>query len=209
MKNVQRVVLNCLLGALTCLFLVGVSSPAFSRVATPAAPAAAQSTSLPAALEALATNLKSAESTLLAQGMTGNMMSYGAILRPSNVVPTAPMSMARGAVGAVLSGNRLVVRGSFNNLSSPLRDYATDPGSPPNPNITSAFHIHRGMPSENGPFQYALQVMMNDNGMGGMAMGEYTLTDEQLQALNNGMLYVDLHTTRNRGGELRGILMPY
>jgi hypothetical protein len=209
MKNVQRVVLNCLLGALTCLFLVGVSSPAFSRVVTPAAPAAVQSTSLPAALEALATNLKSAESTLLAQGMTGNMMSYGAILRPDNVVPTAPMSMARGAVGAVLSGNRLVVRGSFNNLSSGLRDYATDPVDPPNPNITSAFHIHRGMPSENGPFQYALQVMLNDSGMGGMAMGEYTLTDEQLQALNNGMLYVDVHTTRNRGGELRGILMPY
>ncbi|MBD0335823.1 MAG: CHRD domain-containing protein [Cyanobacteria bacterium Co-bin13] len=210
MKNVQRTVLNCLLGALTCLFLVGVSSPAFSHTATPAAPATAQATSLPASLEALATNLKSAESTLLAQGMSsGGMMSYGAILRPANVVPNTPMSMARGAVGAVLSGNRLVVRGSFNNLSSSLRDYATDPVNPPNPNITSAFHIHRGMPSENGPFQYALQVMMNDSGMGGMAMGEYTLTEEQLQALNNGMLYVDLHTTRNRAGELRGILMPY
>ncbi|MBD2258824.1 CHRD domain-containing protein [Pseudanabaena sp. FACHB-2040] len=209
MKNVQRVVLNCLLGALTCLFLVGVSSPAFSRMATPA-PTTAQATSLPASLEALATNLNAAESALLAQGMTGSgMMSYGAILRPANVVPKAPMSRARGAVGAVLSGNRLVVRGSFNNLSSSLRNYATDPVDPPNANITSAFHIHRGMPSENGPFQYALQVMLNNTGMGGMAMGEYTLTQEQLQALNNGMLYVDLHTSRNRGGELRGILMPY
>ncbi|NMF85393.1 CHRD domain-containing protein [Nodosilinea sp. P-1105] len=38
--------------------------------------------------------------------------------------------------------------------------------------------------------------------------GEYTLTPEQIQALNNGMVYLDVHTTRYRGGELRGILMP-
>jgi hypothetical protein len=33
------------------------------------------------------------------------------------------------------------------------------------------------------------------------------LTDEQLAALDSNMLYVDVHTTWYRGGELRGVLM--
>ncbi|HEY9760935.1 MAG TPA: CHRD domain-containing protein [Trichocoleus sp.] len=214
MKKAQRILVNCLLGVLACMFLVGVSSPAFSRVPSSSAQTVSQADSLPDTLQSLATNLNDAKAVLLAQGASSErLMSYGAILRPYNVVPKAPMASdkgsPRGAVGAVLAGDRLIVRGSFKNLSSALRNYATDPVNPPNPNITSAFHIHRGMPTENGPFQYALEVMLDGTGMGGMAMGEYTLTAEQLQALNNGMLYVDIHTTKNRAGELRGILMPY
>ena len=119
------------------------------------------------------------------------------------------MTPARGAVGAVLSGNRLVVRGSFKMLTSDMRDYATDPVNPPNPSITSAFHIHQGTPMENGPFQYALDVTLDDTERSGSAMGEYTLTEEQMRALADNRLYVDIHTTENRGGELRGTLMPY
>jgi hypothetical protein len=146
----------------------------------------------------------------MTQGMsTLGMTSYVAILSRHDVVPTPPMTNASGAAGAVLVGDRLVIRSSFRNLSSPLRDYATDPVDPPNPNITSAVHIHQGNPDENGPFQYALEVTLDETGRGGSAQGEYRLTSEQIQALNAGQLYVDLHTTRNRGGELRGILMPY
>lgn len=207
MKKAQRILWNGLLGVLACLFLVGVASPALSRVVSPPP---SQVAPLPDSIQAMADDLQTASSQLLAQGVASDrLISYGAVLRSDTVVPNAPMTSARGAVGAVLSGNRLVVRGHFKNLSSPLRDYATDPVSPPNPNITSAFHLHRGMMTENGPFQYALAVMLDESGRGGMAMGEYTLTEEQLQALNNGMLYVDLHTTQNRAGELRGILMPY
>ncbi|WP_228024762.1 CHRD domain-containing protein [cf. Phormidesmis sp. LEGE 11477] len=131
-------------------------------------------------------------------------------MRESNVVGSSPMNTpARGAVGAVLSGNRLIVRGSFKMLSSDMRDYASDPVNPPNSNITSAFHIHQGSSMENGPFQYALNVMLDDTGHGGSAMGEFTLTPEQMQALADNRLYVDIHTTKNRGGELRGTLMPY
>ncbi|MGB3790205.1 MAG: CHRD domain-containing protein [Phormidesmis sp.] len=128
----------------------------------------------------------------------------------SNVVASSLKNTpARGAVGAVLSGNRLIVRGSFKMLSSDMRNYATDPVNPPNADITSAFHIHQGTPMENGPFQYALNVMLDDDGRSGSAMGEYTLTEEQMQALASNQLYVDIHTTKNRGGELRGTLMPY
>ncbi|WOD38844.1 CHRD domain-containing protein [Nodosilinea sp. E11] len=159
--------------------------------------------------EQMDANLAAATAPLLAQGMAGGpVVTYVTMLNSQSIVPTAPMTQARGVVGAALAGNRLVVRASFRELTSALRDYATDPLDPPNPNITSGFHIHQGGPSENGPFQYALTVTMNPNGLGGSAMGDYTLTPDQLQALQNGRLYVDLHTTRNRGGELRGILMP-
>jgi len=195
-----------LLGALSCLSLLLLSTPALShRVDALSHPTLAAVNTYDLSVR---DNLRAAESVLLAQGMMGEMTSYVAMLSSNNVVPSQPMTAARGTVGAVLVGDRLVVRGNFNNLSSPLRDYATDPLDPPNPNITSAFHIHRGEPMANGPFQYALQVMVDETGRGGMAMGEYTLTPEQLQALNAGQLYLDLHTTQNRAGELRGVLMP-
>jgi CHRD domain len=106
---------------------------------------------------------------------------------------------------AVLVGDRLVMRGDFSRLSSPLRDYATDPVTPPNPNITSAVHIHQGDTAQNGPFQYALTVMLDNTGLDGRFAGDYTLTSAQLQALSDGNLYVDIHTSQNRAGELRGI----
>ncbi|MGF1569128.1 MAG: CHRD domain-containing protein [Nodosilinea sp.] len=205
-----------LLSALTSLLMAGWFSPILSRAvaALPFSPVVGQAFSQNTADFALATaleaNVTRARSVLLTQGAApSDLMTYVAVMNGANVVPKSANTLARGAVGAVLSGDRLVVRGSFGHLSSPLRDYATDPVDPPNPSITSAFHIHQGDPSENGPFQYALDVMIDAPGRGGSAMGEYTLTAEQVQALAAGRLYVDLHTTQNRGGELRAILMPY
>ncbi len=145
--------------------------------------------------------------SLMAGGMGDQSMKrYSINLSSSSIVPTAPATSAMGTAEAMLMGDRLVVRGSFSDLSSTLRDYAIDPTNPPNPKITSAVHIHRGDVSENGPFQFALMVKMNDMGMGmsGKFSGEYTLSREQLQALADGKLYIDLHTKQNRTGELRG-----
>ncbi|MBD2465022.1 CHRD domain-containing protein [Oscillatoria sp. FACHB-1407] len=206
---------SLLLAVLSGLLTIGIHSPAFSGVTlevtqSPVKEEIAQVATNDALKAEATANLQTAKSVLMAQGMPNRgLKTYVAMMSKANVVPTSPQTQALGTVGAVLSGDRLIVRGSFRNLSSPLRDYATDPVNPPNPNITSAFHIHRGMPSENGPFQYALTVMLDDTGRAGTAMGEYTLTAEQLTALENNMLYVDLHTTRNRAGELRAVLMPY
>lgn len=209
---------NSLIALATCLFVTVLYSPMLGRVmaqstvGTPVtvsvAPWSGASNDTFALGEQIDANLAAATAPLLAQGLNEPIVTYVAMLSGQNVVPKAAKTEARGVVGAALSGNRLVVRGSFRELSSTPRDYATDPLDPPNPNITSAFHVHRGSSSENGPFQYALDVTMNPNGRGGSAMGDYTLTPEQLQALQNGTLYVDFHTTRYRAGELRGILMP-
>lgn len=212
MYNLKIRLKSLFLGILSCLLVLGFYSPVLGGVAPQVTPSQmAQDVDLSDLNKAIATQLQTAKSALLAQNpemSTTGLKSYVAVMSPANVVPAAPRTNARGVVGAVLSGDRLIVRGSFRELSSGLRDYTVDPVSPPNPNITSAFHIHRGMPSENGPFQYALTIMLDEMGRGGSAMGEYTLTTEQLEALNNGMLYVDLHTTRNRAGELRAVLAP-
>ncbi|NJK60042.1 MAG: CHRD domain-containing protein [Oscillatoriales cyanobacterium SM2_1_8] len=139
-------------------------------------------------------------------GSTATLQRFSARLMGDAVIPVPAMTPASGAVGAVLNGNRLVVRGAFRRLTAPLRDYATDPLNPPNPNITSAIHIHRGNPQENGPFLYALTVQTATDGLVGTFGGEYTLSSEQVQLLNSGNLYVDVHTRAFRGGELRGVL---
>lgn len=203
MNKAKRGLFNFLLGTIACVLLIGLSTaPSFSRSAQP--------TQIQAPInQHLMTDLQAAESVLIAQGMsTSSMQLYAAILTKNSVVASTPSTFATGVAGAALVGDRLVVRGDFGQLSSALRDYATDPLNPPNPNITSAVHIHRGEPNQNGPFQYALTVTLNDTGMGGRFAGEYTLTAEQLQALSEGKLYVDIHTKQNRAGELRGIFRP-
>lgn len=216
MNKTKRSFFNFLLGAITCVLVIGLSvTPSFSKVA----PATTQDSNpssfsvwvsdSTASTAELNSNLQAAESVLIAQGMADSTMKrYTAILLGSNVFPNAPSTSATGAAGAALVGDRLVVRGDFSGLSGALRDYAIDPVNPPNPNITSAVHIHRGEPTQNGPFQYALNVTLNGTGRDGRFAGEYTLTSEQLQALADGKLYVDLHTKTNRAGELRGIFRP-
>ncbi len=221
MVNTRKILFDVVLGTIVCLGLIFTST---LQIKIPASAVASQATGaqLLAPMpfvqattsdlertQRLMTDVQEAEATLLAQGTgRGAIVRYAAILLKTNVVPEAPATMATGVAGAALAGNRLVIRGDFGKLSSGLRDYATDPVNPPNPNITSAVHVHRGAPRENGPFQYALTVTLDSTGLGGRFAGEYTLTSEQLQALSNGMLYVDIHTKQNRAGELRGTLKP-
>ena len=221
MNKTRRTLFNFFFGAVTCLLLVGfASTPAFSRSAAPTQTAStlvANSSPLAQSMpqfdllnQQMEEMLSDANSRLIAQGLPASSMTrYVAVLSKNGVVGSTPSTSAFTAAGAALVGDRLMVRGNFSNLSSGLRDYATDPLDPPNPNITSGIHIHRGEPAANGPFQYALEVSPDASGLSGQFGGEYTLTSEQLQALASGTLYVDLHTKQNRAGEMRGILLPY
>jgi hypothetical protein len=195
------------LGILSCLLAVTIALPSWSLTPlfSPLPPVRANAQPVNAHLMA---DLR--EATQLAQAMDPGTAPkrFAAIMTPGGVVPTQPMTDATAVGGAVLVGDRLIVRGDFGNLSSAFRDYSADPTTPPNPNITSAVHIHRGEPGKNGPFQYALSVMLNSSGLGGRFMGDYTLSSEQLQALSTGNLYMDLHTRQNRAGELRGTFQP-
>jgi hypothetical protein len=223
MNRNNRRLLNLVFGIATCLLLIGISAPTMSKTVptkSDRSATATQATTFDAAIaepllaERLAQHLQAAEVTQIAQempsmpSMPSTSTRYVAVMKRSEVKPNTATTNAFGAAGATLTGNRLVVRGDFSNLTSPLRDYATDPVSPANPKITSGIHLHRGEPNQNGPFQYALEVELK-NPQAGKFKGDFTLTDEQLQALSSGRLYLDLHTKQNRAGELRGILKPF
>jgi hypothetical protein len=202
-RRYQKLLYSLALSIIVCLFAVNISAPAqsvnlSSQIINPQLIDTAINYQQQAEAELLA------EPTLISQSPT--FTRFAAILTGDEIYPSPVTTPAAGVVGAALIGDRLIVRGGFYNLSSPLRDYATDPLVPPNPSVNSGIHIHKGAANTNGPFQYALQVTVNPNGLSGNVKGEYTLTAEQLQALNSGGLYVDLHTKANRAGELRGIL---
>jgi len=205
-KRYQKLLFGIFLGIITCFFAVSIAAP--SQSITPTINSV--NMQLLSNEASLISYQQQAESVLIAQDSMSSQGSYlkrfVAVLSGDDVYPTPAMTFATGAVGAALNGNRLIVRGDFRGLSSPLRDYATDPVSPPNPKITSGVHMHRGTPKENGPFQNTLEVQIEPNGLNGRVKGEFTLTDEQLQALNNGTLYIDLHAKSFRAGELRGVL---
>jgi post-segregation antitoxin (ccd killing protein) len=202
----RKFLFSMVLGITICLLAINISAPAqsYNRAAK------INSSQLINTAISLATYQQQAEAelrsqeNLISQGAT--FTRFAAILSGSEVYPNPATTSSTGVVGAALIGDRLILRGGFSGLNSPLRDYATDPVTPPNPNITSGVHIHKGAANANGPFQYALQVQVNADGVSGNVKGEYKLTDEQLQALNSGGLYVDIHTKSNRAGELRGIL---
>lgn len=230
MSRRRKSLMSLMLGLMTCLVIVGISTPSMSKGANDASiPTAVASLSTGVTIAPgsetiaaqLATHLQEAETALLAQTepapaptpdntpTTGStIVRYVAVMTAKETVPPASTS-AFGSAGAALIGNRFVIRGDFSGLTSPLRDFATDPVNPPNPNVNSGIHVHRGEPSKNGPFQYALTVQPRADERSGRFLGEYTLTDEQLQALSNGTLYMDLHTKQNRAGELRGIFKAY
>lgn len=118
---------------------------------------------------------------------------FNAELSGDNVVPAVETD-ASGYAVALLVGNTLHVGGSYSGLSTPV---ATA--------IRGGVHVHMAAPGENGPIAFDLS---NTAGTNGTFQGEFELNDEQMQALMDGMLYVQLHTEMNNPGELRGTLMP-
>ncbi|HEY8249688.1 MAG TPA: CHRD domain-containing protein [Burkholderiales bacterium] len=65
-------------------------------------------------------------------------------------------------------------------------------------------HIHRGAKGVNGP----VIVPLDKNGDTYTAPAGRKLTPEQINDLKAGNLYVNVHTNRNKGGEVRGQLAP-
>jgi hypothetical protein len=65
-------------------------------------------------------------------------------------------------------------------------------------------HIHRGAKGINGP----VLVPLDKKGDTYSVPAGRKLTAEQMQLLKSGSLYVNVHTNRNKGGEVRGQLQP-
>ena len=65
-------------------------------------------------------------------------------------------------------------------------------------------HIHRGAKGTNGP----IVVPLDKNGDTYSVPAGRKLTPEQVKDWKAGNLYVNVHTARNKGGEVRGQITP-
>ena len=110
------------------------------------------------------------------------------------------LSRGEGMLTATLNGNQLEVSGSFMNLETPL-----------DPNVAGGAHLHIGLLGENGPVAHLLTTDVNANMLGGSwntMSNTFTLSNAEVEALEDREMYVNVHTTGAPGGELRGQLVP-
>lgn len=68
----------------------------------------------------------------------------------------------------------------------------------------TAAHIHQGARGQNGP----VIIPLAKSGDTYAVPAGAKLTDAQMQAFKAGNLYVNVHTARYKGGEVRGQLQP-
>ncbi|PCK07491.1 MAG: CHRD domain-containing protein [Alteromonadaceae bacterium] len=73
-------------------------------------------------------------------------------------------------------------------------------------NDSSAAHIHQGFAGETGGVAVALEQDASDANHWFVSGG--TFTADEMTALWNGSLYVNIHSTTNPGGEIRGQILP-
>ena len=104
-------------------------------------------------------------------------------------MPTTPQTVTtitgEGEVILTLEGNTLTVRGNFAGMNS----------------AATMAHVHNGPPAQPGPVVHQLEITK-------MPAGEISavleLSDEQVTALRNNELYIQVHSETNPPGELRG-----
>ncbi len=109
---------------------------------------------------------------------------------------TVPITVAeqgtvagRGSAKAVLTGTRLIVEGTFEGLRTPA----------------TAARIHLAPRAVRGPSVLDLTV---SKGTAGSINAALELTPRQLEALEKGSLYIQLHSEKAPEGNLWGWLLP-
>ena len=104
-------------------------------------------------------------------------------------MPTTPQTVTtitgEGEVILTLNGNTLTVTGDFAGMNS----------------AATMAHVHNGPPAQPGPVVHQLEVAKMT---GGEISAILELSDEQVTALRNNELYIQVHSETNPPGELRG-----
>ena len=116
--------------------------------------------------------------------------TFVALALGANEVP-AVTSDGAGGITAVLTGTELVVTGRFDGLGSTY----------------TASHLHEAAAGANGGVVQALSPTVDADELGGTfeaASNTFTVSSDVAQALRDGEIYINIHTTDNAGGEIRG-----
>lgn len=130
-----------------------------------------------------------AASLLAACAPMNSSTGFGAQLNGANERPNAVQTSAAGTVTAALEGSTLKLSVSFSGLSA----------------NAAAGHIH-------GPAgkDAAAPVLFPFKNVPAATSGSFTetvtLSDAQIKDLREGNYYVNIHTSNNPGGEIRGQL---
>ncbi|CAH1002052.1 hypothetical protein LEM8419_02967 [Neolewinella maritima] len=114
-------------------------------------------------------------------------------------VATAASGSVTVDVTEVDGGARFVVSGSFARLSSPV---ATS--------IRGGGHIHVAYPGSNGGIIQPLSLSLSEDGLSGTINAEdntFIISTDDLEDVDVGSIYVNIHTERYPSGELRGNLV--
>lgn len=109
-------------------------------------------------------------------------------------------SAGSGEITATLTGNELVVTGSYGGMTGLI-----------DPNIAGGAHIHAGYAGQNGGIELPLVPTPGTDLTGGTfaaLLNTFTLTQAQIDLLETRQLYVNIHTTAFAAGEIRGQLLP-
>lgn len=97
------------------------------------------------------------------------------------------------------AGNNLVVSGSVNDLQGPV-----------DLNIGGGAHIHKALAGSSGPVAFGLTITPDTDGNGGIwepVNNTFALTDEEVEDFYARRYYVNVHTTAEGSGEVRGQVM--
>jgi hypothetical protein len=119
----------------------------------------------------------------------GGPQGFTATLSGSDEVPPVTTT-GTGSVTATLDGTTFSLSGSYSNLSG----------------AATAAHVHTGAVGVNGPILFNLTAAEGVYAGSGTLSGTQSLTSDQINTLNTGGLYVNVHTAANPNGEIRGQL---
>ncbi|MFK7937624.1 MAG: CHRD domain-containing protein, partial [Saprospiraceae bacterium] len=132
--------------------------------------------------------------TVCSTTITAQNIAYNAQLSgQQEVLPVVTEASGQFSINRV--GNVLTVDGSFDNLSDNF----------------SAAHIHTGFAGQNGGVLFTLSAVINESMRSGTflaATNTFTLTSEQMIALDNRNFYINIHSVAQPNGELRGQILP-
>jgi len=124
-------------------------------------------------------------------GQAQSAKTFKARLAPVPIDVTMQSTIAgTGSVTATLTGTKLTITGTFSGLKSPA---------------TTAQMHKSAVRGVRGPVAFDLTVLPGTSGTIG---GSVDLTELQLADLQNGRLYVQLHSEKAPNGNLWGWLLP-
>jgi len=122
--------------------------------------------------------------------------TFRAFLSGANEVSPV-FTTASGLVTLELSGDELTITGSFEGLVAPIE-----------PVGGTGVHIHLGFTGQNGPVEISLDPELSNGNTAGTFDQTVEVSADQIEAMQNRQLYVNIHSERYPSGEIRGQILP-